>query len=313
LPKGATPIDFAYRIHSGVGERCIGAIVNDQIVPLDHELEDGDVVKINTGKEPNPNKDWLKFVKTPQAKNKIKSFFSKQDKAYYIETGREMIERDIRRRKLSINDVLSPENINKVVRELKLADEEDMYLSVGSLRFTASYIVNVILEDKKNATDIYLEKFENNTVRDSKAMKGDIIVDGTDDILVTFAKCCKPVKGDEIVGYITKGEGIQVHRKDCPNIKEANRLIDVKWNMNSGNEFYTDIEVKIERGSDRLLDIITVASQKNVSISQVKTKEEDAYLIYDLTLKLTDIVYLNNFLNELSSIKYVKEVNRKIS
>jgi GTP pyrophosphokinase len=144
-------------------------------------------------------------------------------------------------------------------------------------------------------------------------MKGDIIVDGTDDILVTFAKCCKPVKGDEIVGYITKGEGIQVHRKDCPNIKEANRLIDVKWNMNSGNEFYTDIEVKIERGSDRLLDIITVASQKNVSISQVKTKEEDAYLIYDLTLKLTDIVYLNNFLNELSSIKYVKEVNRKIS
>ena len=313
LPNGATPIDFAYRIHSGVGDRTIGALVNDQIVTLDYELKDGDIVKINTGKEPNPNKDWLKFVKTPQAKNKIKSFFSKQDKAYYIETGREMIERDIRRRKLSINDVLSPENINKVVRELKLADEEDMYLSVGSLRFTASYIVNVILEDKKNATDIYLEKFENNTVRDSKAMKGDIIVDGTDDILVTFAKCCKPVKGDEIVGYITKGEGIQVHRKDCPNIKEANRLIDVKWNMNSGNEFYTDIEVKIERGSDRLLDIITIASQKNVSISQVKTKEEDAYLIYDLTLKLTDIVYLNNFLNELSSIKYVKEVNRKIS
>ena len=147
LPKGATPVDFAYRIHSGVGDRTIGAIVNDQIVPLDHELQDGDIVKINTGKEANPNKDWLNFVKTSQAKNKIKSFFSKQDRANYINLGKEMLEKEIRRRKLAINEVLAETNLEQVFKDTHTTDLDDLYLYIGSVPSTAGYIIDLVFED----------------------------------------------------------------------------------------------------------------------------------------------------------------------
>ena len=310
LPKGATPIDFAYRIHSGVGDRTIGAIVNDQIVPLDHELQDGDIVKINTGKEANPNKSWLNFVKTPQAKNKIKSFFSKQDKINYINSGKEMLDKEIRKRKLSFNDVLTQDNINKVLKETHAVDLEELYLLVGSLRFTASYIIDLIYQDKKDVMDIYLEKVSNRSDSVSRNAKGDIIVAGVDDILVSLANCCKPVKGDKIIGYITKGEGICVHKIDCPNIKSSNRLIDVSWNMNSDHSYLTDLSIKVSKGKNQLLEIITKASQKDVYIESVKTVEEDVDTIFYLTVKTTDSDSLENFISDLKSLSFLIDVVR---
>ncbi len=311
LPKGATPIDFAYRIHSGVGDRTIGAIVNDQIVPLDHELQDNDVVKINTSKEPNPNKDWLNIVKTPQARNKIKSYFSKQDKEEYIKIGKEMLEKEIRKRKLVYNEVITPENINKILKDIHLGEEEEIYLSIGSLRYTAGYIINLIFEDKKDVMDIYFEKASHNPYNQNRAHKGEIIVAGTDDILVTIAKCCKPVKGDKIVGYITKGEGIQVHRADCPNIKESNRLIEVEWNSNASNTYLTDIIVDVTKGKNHLLDIVTKASQKDIYIEQVKTYEEVDHVTYIITIKTVDTDTLENYINDLKSSSYIINVERK--
>lgn len=310
LPKGATPIDFAYRIHSGVGDRTIGAIVNDQIVPLDHELEDGDIVKINTGKEANPNKDWLNFVKTSQAKNKIKSFFSKQDRANYINTGKEMLEKEIRRRKLSFNDVLSEKNLEKVLKDTHTTDLDDLYLSIGSLRFTAGYIIDLIFEDKKDVIDIYLGKVGNRTNIGSRAVKGDIIVAGTDDILVTIANCCKPVKGDPIIGYITKGEGIAVHKKDCPNIKNSTRLIEVEWNMNNESSYLTDLVIKVVKGKNQLLNIITKASQRDVYIESVKTYEDEDYTTYAVTVKTISVDQLEGFISEIKSLPTVVEVGR---
>ena len=311
LPKGSTPIDFAYRIHSGVGDRTIGAIVNDQIVPLDYELQDNDVVKINTSKEPNPNKDWLNIVKTPQARNKIKSYFSKQDKEEYIKLGKEMLEKEIRKRKLVYNEVITPENINKVLKDIHLGEEEEIYLSIGSLRYTAGYIINLIFEDKKDVMDIYFEKASHNPYNQNRAHKGEIIVAGTDDILVTIAKCCKPVKGDKIVGYITKGEGIQVHRADCPNIKESNRLIEVEWNSNASNTYLTDIIVDVTKGKNHLLDIVTKASQKDIYIEQVKTYEEVDHVTYIITIKTVDTDTLDNYINDLKSSSYIINVERK--
>ena len=311
LPKGATPIDFAYRIHSGVGDRTIGAIVNDQIVPLDYELQDGDIVKINTGKEANPNKDWLNFVKTSQAKSKIKSYFSKQDRANYINIGKEMLEKEIRRRKLSFSEVLTEEHLNKVLKDTHTADLEDLYLSVGSLRFTAGYIIDLIYEDKKNVMDIYLGKVSNRTNLSNKAIKGDIIVAGTDDILVTIATCCKPIKGDPIVGYITKGEGIAVHKKDCQNIKSSTRLIDVEWNMNSESSYLTDLTIKVIKGKNQLLDIITKASQKDVYIESVKTYEDDDSTTFAVTVKTNNATQLDNFISDLKSLPFLVEVGRK--
>ena len=310
LPKGATPIDFAYRIHSGVGDRTIGAIVNDQIVPLDYELQDGDIVKINTGKEANPNKDWLNFVKTSQAKGKIKSYFSKQDRVNYINMGKEMLEKEIRKRKLSFNEVLTEENINKILKDTHMTDIDELYLSLGSLRFTAGYILDLIYADKKDVVDIYLGKVANRITDNSKAIKGDILVAGTDDILVTIASCCKPVKGDKIVGYITKGEGITVHKADCINIKNSNRLIDVEWNMASDASYLTDIYIKVVKGKNQLLDIITKASQKDVYIEAVKTTEEDTATLYTLTVKTNNSEELDNFISDLKSLNFVMEVGR---
>ena len=313
LPKGATPVDFAYRIHSGVGDRTIGAIVNDQIVPLDHELQDGDIVKINTGKEANPNKDWLNFVKTSQAKNKIKSFFSKQDRANYINLGKEMLEKEIRRRKLAINEVLAEANLEKIFKDTHTTDLEDLYLSIGSLRFTAGYIIDLVFEDKKDVVDIYLGKISNRSNNSNKAVKGDIIVAGTDDILVTIANCCKPIKGDPIIGYITKGEGITVHKKDCPNIKASTRLIDVEWNMNNESSYLTDLTIKVLKGKNQLLDIITKASQKDVYIESVRTREDEDYTIYAITIKTNNTSQLEGFISELKSLPIVISVERSYS
>ena len=314
LPKGATPIDFAYRIHSGVGDRTIGAIVNDQIVPLDYELNDGDIIKIQTSKEPSPKKDWLNFVKTSQAKNKIKSYFSKQDRINYINLGKEMLEKEVRRRKLSFGDVLSEANINKICNDTHLENLEDIYLSIGSLRFTAGYIINLVFEDKKDVIDVYLGKAIGSHVIPNKAMKGDIIVAGTDDILVTIAKCCRPVKGDEIVGFVTRGNGVQIHKKGCPNVKDSERLIDVEWNYdNKDGTYLTDIKVTVIKGKNQLLEIITKASQKEVFIESVNTFEDEDTTTYSLTVKTTDINQLNNFISDLKSLSDVKNVERRIN
>ena len=311
LPKGATPVDFAYRVHSGVGDRTIGAIVNDQIVPLDYELQDGDIVKINTGKESNPNKDWLNFVKSSQAKSKIKSFFSKQDRINYINTGKEMLEKEIRRKKLSFSDVLTDENLEKVFKDTHTTDLEDLYLSIGSLRYTAGYIVDLLFEDKKDVMDIYLSKITNRSTLSNKAIKGDIIVAGTDDILVTIASCCKPVKGDDIIGYITKGEGIAVHKKDCQNIKSSTRLIDVEWNMDSEASYLTDLIIKVIKGKNQLLDIITKASQKDVYIESVKTIEDVDSTTFAVTIKTTNSSQLEMFISDLKSLPFLISVERK--
>ena len=310
LPKDATPIDFAYRIHSHVGDTCIGAIVNDNIVPLDQPLHDGDIISIRTNNSSKPAKEWLNIVKTTQAKNKIKSYFSKQDRENYINKGKELIEKEIRKRKLSISEVLSNDNLNKVVDELKLIDIDDVYLSIGSLRYTAGYIINVIYEDKKNVQDILLEKVIHRPVANLNH-KSDIIVDGADDILVSMAKCCKPIKGDEIIGYITKGQGITIHKKDCINVaNESDRLINVHWNDKVSNAYLTDVEVETITGKNYLLDIITKASLKNINVESVSTSEYVNGTIITLTLKINSREELESYINDLKKLKFIKKVER---
>ena len=312
LPEGATPIDFAYRIHSKVGDTTIGAFVNDNIVPLEYKLQDGDIIKINTNPNATPNKEWLNIVKTSQAKNKIKSYFSKQDRGNYIEKGKELIEKEIRRRKLSINEVLSEDNIKKVIKDLKLIDLEDLYLSIGSLRFTPSYIVNLVYEDKKDVQDVFLEKILNNSKTSKSNNKNDVIVAGIDDILVTLAKCCKPVKGDKITGYITKGQGITVHRCDCHNINESNRTIEVSWSENEDNTYLTEINIDVLKGKNYLLDIITKATQRNVYIESINTKEQEDLITYEIIVKIKNSNELENFINDVYSLPFVKNISRKI-
>ena len=311
LPKGATPIDFAYRIHSGVGDRTVGAFVNNQIVPLDYELEDGDIVKINTSKEPNPKKAWLHFVKTSQAKSKIKSYFSKRDKANYIKLGKEMLDKEIRKRHLAFNEVLSDENVEKILKDTKLENWDDVLLAIGSLRFTAGYVIELIYGDKRDVMDVYLDRVSNYVTHLAKENKGDIIVAGASGLLVHIAKCCKPVKGDDIVGYITKGEGVIVHKKDCPNIQTAERIIDVAWNMDSDISYDTNLVIRVLDKKNRLLDIVTKASFRDVYLDGISTETDGLETVYKVIVKTKNLESLNNFINDIKSFPFVTEVTRR--
>ena len=308
LPVNSTPIDFAYRIHSKVGDTCVGAIVNEVMVPLNKPLEDGDIVSIKTSKDASPSKEWLNIVKTSQAKNKIKSYFSKIDREEYIKRGEDLLEKEIRRRKLTISDVLATERIEKVCKDLKLDDLEDIYLSIGSLRFTPSYIINMAYEDKKDVHDILIEKIGRKS--ENINYKSDIIVAGSGDIKVNIAKCCKPIKGDEIIGYITKGEGITVHKKDCPNVSNTNRLIEVNWNDTNSTYYFTDILISTINNKNYLYDIVSLAKEKDIYIDAVSSKEEDNLTKYKITLKIKNTKELDSLINALNMCSYVIKVER---
>ena len=312
LPKGATPIDFAYRIHSRVGDTTVGAIVNDEIVPLSYELQDNDVIKINTNKNSTPSKEWLDFVKTSGAKNKIKSYFSKQDRTDYIENGKNILERELRKQKLAFNEVFSEEKLEKLYKDLKINDMEEIYLAIGSFRYTAGYIIKLTTEEKQNVTDALIEKVTKNKIEPKHNNKNDIVVGEYNDILVTLAKCCKPVKGDNIMGYITKGEGISVHKADCPNILEKReRLIDVVWSENNENDYYTDIYIETLNDKNYVSDIINKASVKNISVVSLTTNETNENTLYTLTIKVKNTTELNDFLNSLYSLAFVKKAGKK--
>ena len=314
LPNGATTIDFAYRIHSNIGDKMVGAIVNNEIVPLDYELKDGDIIKINTNPNSKPSEDWLKIVKTSQAKNKIKAYFSKIDRENYIIKGKDLLEKEIRKQKLSINNVLSEENIDKLLKELKLKSIDDLYLSIGSLRHTSVFIISLITQDKKDVVDLMFDRLNKHKANKKESYKNDIIVSGSDNILVTIAKCCNPVPGDEIIGYITKGEGVSVHKSDCPNIKNIdNRLIDVEWNNDSNDDsklFIANLTVKTNSDKNHLLDIVTIASTRNINIIEIKEQASGDILNYQISIKVKNKQELIVFVNKLENLSYVIEVIR---
>lgn len=310
LPIGSTPIDFAYRIHSRVGDTTVGAIVNDQIVPLSYELKNDDVVNIKTNNNSTPNKDWLSFVKTSQAKNKIKAFFSKQDKEEYIEKGKNILEAELRKRKMAFNEVLTPEIIEKLIKDLKVKDLDEIYLSIGSLRFTAGYIINLTKADKHEVDDAL---FERKLSIPKINYKSDILVEGNSDIMVNIAKCCMPIKGDKIVGFITKGQGISVHKKGCSNVPDnSERVVDVSWNMDASNYYFTNIYVYVTAGFDLLVNIITEVGKLGCIVRSCNTKEFDNKTMYEINIRIKDKVELDNVMKNIRKIHNVIDVKEEM-
>jgi len=312
LPKGSTPVDFAYRIHSDVGDKTIGAIVNDNIVPLAYELNDNDIVRIKTSSDATPKKDWLKFVKTSQAKNKIRSFFSKKDRMTYIEKGKELLYKELRRRSIAQSDFFIDENINKILSDLKLNDLDDLYLSVGSTRYTAGYIVNLTTEDKSIIQDALIERIRAKSSHHKSSDDNDIIVEGEGDIAVNLAKCCKPIHGEPIIGYITKNQGITIHRLDCHNIQDkTDRLVQVSWNEASNKVYRTDLIIEVDNIGNYLLDIVSTGAILKVYVDAVETHTTDTNTIYDITVKVNTYDELNNFIKELRKLPFVINVTKK--
>lgn len=310
LPIGSTPVDFAYRIHSRVGDTTVGAIVNDQIVPLSYELKNDDVVNIKTNNNSTPNKDWLSFVKTNQARNKIKAFFSKQDKEEYILKGKNILETELRKRKMAFNEVLTPEVIDKLIKDLKVKDLDEIYLSIGSLRFTAGYIINLTKEDRHEVDDAL---FERKLSIPKINYKSDILVEGNSNIMVNIAKCCMPIKGDEIVGFITKAQGISVHKKGCANVpNNSERVVDVSWNMDASNYYFTNIYVYVASGFDLLVNIITEVGKLGCIVRSCNTKEFDNKTMYELNIRIKDKEELDNVMKSIRKIHNVIDVKEEM-
>ena len=312
LPEGSTPVDFAYRVHSHIGDTLVAAIVNDQIVPIDYKLENDDLIKIKTNENSKPKKEWLNFVKTSQAKSKIKSFFSKQDREEYIKKGEKLLDSEIKKRKWSVNKTLTKDNIDKILKKLKLKDEDELKLSIGSMRYTANYCLNILSEDETSIQDLMLEKINNSTSKKTSNHKNDILVNGLDNVLINIASCCMPVYGDEIIGYITKGNGITVHKSDCSNIKNVKeRLIDVAWNESSDEKYITSIVVETDNSKNILLDIVTKSSQRKLNIESVNTINKDGILSYKLMVKVPNKTALDDFASDLMALPFVKSVRRE--
>ncbi len=314
LPDGSSPIDFAYRIHSKVGDTTVGAIVNDQMVPLDYKLQDNDIIKIMTNKDSQPNKDWIKFVKTTTAKNRIRSFFSKQDREEYITRGRELFERELRRQKISFADAMTEERQEKLFKDLKVGSLEEVFLLIGSLRYTPLYIVELLYEDKRNVQDLLLDKVMNNNSQIKENYKNDVIVSGCDDILVNLASCCKPVYGDDIIGYITKGQGITVHKKDCINIKDmTTRLIDVEWNEHKSDDvkqYVSKITILTNGINNSLVDIVAKATVRGINVTSMNEIKRNGSIMYDLLLKVKNKDDLEQFIVDLRALNFIDEVKR---
>ena len=307
LPKGSTPIDFAYCIHTRVGETMVGAIVNDSIVPLDYELQDNDIVKINTNKNsPGPSKEWLNIAKSTRAKNKIKTFFTKEAKDTYVERGKAELEKELRKRKLAFNEFLNEENTQEIFKQAKVTDLTDLYLNIGNGRFSGAYVISIIQKKEIPEKVVFKEI--------PKHVDGDVVVEGIDKVKVNLANCCNPIPGDEIVGYITKGNGISVHRRCCHNLAFLdNRMVSVIWNPEkTTNKFVTSIFIYCKESDKSLLEIMQKASSSNISIDNIRTNRKIDEVIYDVDLWVRDLDHLNNFIRDLENISYIEKVVRII-
>ena len=308
LPAGATPVDFAYKVHSEVGNTLVGALVNDNIVTLDYQLKTGDIIKVNTNKTSRgPNKDWLNFVKTSQARNKIKSYYSKIDKNESITKGQELLQNELRKNNLPITETLNSHDFINILDDLNLKNINDLYIALGNNKFTAQSIIKAI--KKKEVTDEIKTKINENNHKQANS-KNDILVQELEDIKVNLSGCCKPIPGDNIVGYITRGSGITVHRTICQNITNLEeRLIPVKWNKGLTKKYPTDIIVHTNT-ADNLLDIITKASLNNITIDSISTINKSEYKVYSLTILVENVEKLNKFMTDLTNLSFTIKVDR---
>ena len=322
LPKDATPIDFAYNIHAEIGNKMVGCKINTKMMPITTKLRNGDIVEILTSDQSKgPSRDWLKFVKSSSARTKINQWFKKAQRSENIEKGKETIEKEIKKIGIKQSDLLKPEWVKKVIERYNYNTVEDMYAGVGFGAIGANKIIARLLEEynKEHEEEDYEDKIEELSKlkpTKTKPSPSGIIVKGIDNCLVKLSKCCNPLPGDDIVGYITKGRGVSVHRADCVNTKELlndeERLIDVSWYEETKEAYNVELEIFANDRSGLLKDIIKQienAKAKLIGISSKVNKEKIA--ITEITVEIKNKEELNKLKSAINKIDSVYEVKRK--
>ena len=322
LPKGATPIDFAYNIHTEIGHKMTGAKINGKMMPIITKLNNGDIVEIiTTENAKGPSRDWLKFVQSSSAKNKILQWFKKAEREENIEKGKELIQREIKRIGMNENDLFKQEYINAMMDRYKYPNINEMYASVGFGAISAGKIISKLLyEYRKDHEEANIEEKIEELAKKKrlpkKNPKSGIIVKGIDNCLVKFSKCCNPVPGDEIIGYITKGRGVSVHRKDCINIKELfedeERIIDVEWSETEKASYKVDVEIHSNDRDGLVSDIAKEINNSKAIMLMINSKvNKERIVITELTLEVENLDELNKVLKALRKIDSVYEVTRR--
>ena len=320
LPSGSTPVDFAYAVHTEVGSRCIGAKVNGKLVPLESHLVNGDVVEIVTNKNPNaaPSHDWLNFVTSSRARSKIKAWFSKERKEEAIEAGQESIARQMRKAGLPIQKILGGHALLELAHDLKFEDIESLYEAVGNGHISAHSVIEkliVLLGSAESSAESDLTPLVAPVKRTRKSVTG-IDVEGSADVLVKLARCCAPVPGDQITGFITRGSGVSVHRGDCINmndlqIHQGDRMIGVKWNLSAKSTFLVNIQVEALDRARLLSDVTKALSDQYVNIlSASVVTHKDQTAICKFTFEMADAAHLDAVLNSVRGIEGVYDVDR---
>ena len=328
LPKGSCPIDFAYAIHSAVGNRMIGAKVNGEIKPLNYRLRTGDFVEIITSQTNHgPSRDWLNIVKSSEAKSKIRQWFKKECRDENIERGKEIVELEIKKQGFKHEQIFKPEWLEPLLKKYKFSSVDDLLNVIGFGELSAQKIINILKEEYKKSISgskeeellAKLDSAKNPKKEKQKQHASDngIIVKGIDNCLVRLSRCCNPVPGDSIVGYITRGRGVSVHRTDCPNIvamsELENRVIDVRWAEKSKSSYIVDISIKAVDNSNLLLQIAKLIAETKLPMKAINARTtRDNYELIDLTIEITDRSELDKLVKKINGIENVVEVSRTV-
>ncbi|AGB41759.1 (p)ppGpp synthetase, RelA/SpoT family [Halobacteroides halobius DSM 5150] len=321
LPKGATPVDFAYHIHTDVGHTCVGAKVNGKMIPLEYRLDNGDIIEILTSSDSGPSRDWLNFVQTSRAKSKIKKWFKVQRKDEAIARGKEKLEKKLNKENFTLKEEEKRQKLGEIVKKSGVANIEGLYAGIGDNKFSVSSIIDKLRpQDKRKKVSPSPQQELNKLKRKQKARdnsdnKG-VKVKGMEGLLVRIAKCCNPVPGDEIIGYITRGRGVSVHRTDCHNLEklknnEPERIIDVKWHVDQKATYDVELEIEALDKRSLLQELTAVISEAGININSVNartTKEKLAYI--KLLIEISSLDHMQDLINKLEAIDGVLNVQR---
>lgn len=320
LPGGSTPVDFAYAVHTEVGNRCVGAKVNGRLVPLESQLTNGDVIDVLTNKSEHagPSRDWLNFVKSPRARSKIKAWFSKERREEAIDAGRESIARQMRKAGLPLQKIFAGHSLLELAHELKYPDISALYAAVGDGHVSAVSVVEKLVSTL-GVEDSHPEPSIDTThvgLASSRRSSNAVVVSGIDDVLVKLARCCTPVPGDSIIGFITRGSGVSVHRSDCINAADlkahqGDRIVEVSWLAGAASVFLVNIQVEALDRSRLLSDVTRTLSDQHVNIlSAAVSTSKDRTAISRFTFEMADATHLDSVLSAVRQIEGVYDVYR---
>ncbi|MBN2260829.1 MAG: bifunctional (p)ppGpp synthetase/guanosine-3',5'-bis(diphosphate) 3'-pyrophosphohydrolase [Clostridiales bacterium] len=320
LPDGATPVDFAYKIHSAVGNKCVGSKVDGRIVPLNYKLQNGNIIEIMTSKNSTgPSRDWLNFVKSTQARSKIKQFFKKERRSENIENGKEILEREIKRQGMIPKKVLAPEYVQGLLRRLSCKDVDDLYAAIGYGGIATNQVVPKLKERYAELNKKEIEEQKEIIIAPKeekhKINKQGVSVEGIDDVLIRFAKCCNPVPGDQIIGFITRGRGVTIHKSDCTNFEKTNdskeRYIEVEWIQDKTSTYSSEIQIISPDRRGLLSEITAIISEQNLIVKGLNARvNEDEIATINVTVEISDTKQLNKLMNKMKMLSEVFDVKR---